>query len=349
METVSPRTAFHLRFGDRKLIPDLKKLIKKVLVPNGINMIILEIDKAFVFKSHPEIDGGENALTAKDAKDLSSFARNCGIEIVPLIQCLGHQGWGGSRSALLKAHPEFDETPDTPLDAEWPEIFSRSWCPQHPDVNKIVYDLMDEIIDAFSAKYFHIGMDEVYEIASDQCERCRGGNRAELFAKVVNDMYKHITKERGLTMMMWADRLIDAKVFGYDNWEGDTFGTYEAIDRISKDIILVDWHYDEREDGFSTPKYFMEQGFSVMPACWYKLDVAQQLFEEAEKGAKDLIKPELLFGKLITSWNGWNHEVFQEFISFKENPPIDKENELGRLYKVIKAMRPSKEVDIIKK
>ncbi|WP_255565881.1 family 20 glycosylhydrolase [Desemzia sp. RIT 804] len=326
--------AFHLRFGDRNLIPELKRLMRKVLAPAGVDMLILEIDKSFVFQSHPEIDSGKNALTVDDAADLSAFSRNLGIEIVPLMQCLGHQGWGGSRSALLTAHPEFDETPNTPLNAEWPEIFCRSWCPQHPDINEIVFDLMDELIDGFSANYFHIGMDEVYEIASDQCERCKNGNRAELFAKSVNDMYSHLSKERGATVMMWGDRLIDAELFGYDNWEGDTFGTFHAIDHIPKDIVLLDWHYDEREKGFPTPRYFMEHGFSVMPACWFKQDVAVELFSEAEEAAKDLRASNQIFGRLVTSWHSWNEEAFDRFIAFTM-----KEGQVGeeqwRLYNTL--------------
>lgn len=329
--------AFHLRFGNRELIPDLKRLMAEVLAPNGVNMLILEIDKAFVFEQHPEIKGGERALTAQDAQEMASYAHGLGIEIVPLLQCLGHQGWGGSRSALLQAYPEFDETPETPLTAEWPEIFCRSWCPQHPDVNEIVFSMMDEMVAAFSAKYFHIGMDEVYEIASDQCERCRGGNRAELFSMAVNDMHKHLTEKHGVQVMMWADRLIDAKLFGYDNWEGDTFGTYEAIDKIPKDIILLDWHYDERENGYPTPKYFMERGFAVMPACWFKGNVAEQLFTETEAAAEELGTPELLFGKLVTSWHGWNEKEFDHFVSFNEQQP-EKVSEQWRLYQTLAAV-----------
>ncbi|MFL2099792.1 family 20 glycosylhydrolase [Desemzia sp. FAM 24101] len=333
--------AFHLRFGDRNLIPELKILMEKVLAPAGVDMLILEIDKSFVFKSHPEIDGGKNALTTDDAANLSAFSRNLGIEIVPLMQSLGHQGWGGSRSALLTAYPEFDETPNIPLDAEWPEIFCRSWCPQHPNVNEIVFDLMDELINGFSANYFHIGMDEVYEIASDQCERCNGGNRAELFTKAVNDMYSHLNKECGVTVMMWGDRLIDAELFGYDNWEGDTFGTFHAIENIPKDIILLDWHYDERENGFPTPKYFMEHGFSVMPSCWFKQDVAEQLFNEANTAAKEVKASNQFFGRLVTSWHSWNEEAFDRFISFSEKEGQDGE-EQWRLYNTLQKVTSMK-------
>jgi uncharacterized lipoprotein YddW (UPF0748 family) len=36
------------------------------------------------------------------------------------------------------------------------------WCPLHPEVNKVVFALIDEIIDAFEADAVHIGMDEIF-------------------------------------------------------------------------------------------------------------------------------------------------------------------------------------------
>lgn len=335
--TENKQTAFHLRFGDKNKIPQLKELMKTVLKESGVTLVILELDKYFVFENHPEIDGGAQALTKEDAKDLQTFAREIGMDIVPLFQCLGHQGWGGSRSALLTAYPEFDETPDVPLDAQWPDIFCRSWCPNHPDVNRVVYDLLDELIEAFTPKYIHIGMDEVYEIASDQCDRCRGGDRAELFAKAVNDMHSYIKLSHGVDVMMWGDRLIDAEHFGYDNWEGDTFGTFKAIDSLPKDIILLDWHYDERENGYPTPNFFMEKGFRVMPACWYKENVARELFQQTAKDASDNNLEAFYFGKVVTSWNHWDEQSFKDFTSNQ----LDKENqkEIKQLYNTLTTIR----------
>lgn len=327
------RIAFHLRFGDRQRIPELKRLMKTVLVPSGVSMIVLELDKNFVFEKHPEVDEGPNALTKEDARELQAFARSMGIEIVPLFQCLGHQGWGGSRSALLRAYPEFDETPDVPLDAKWPEIFCRSWCPQHPDVNAVVFDLLEELVAAFDPKYFHIGMDEVYEIASDQCDRCRGGDRAELFAKAVNDMYEYLALEKNLEVMMWGDRLLDAEIFGYDNWEADTFGTHKAINLLPKDIIILDWHYDEREKGFPTPLHFMDHGFRVMPACWFKENVARDLFGQSQKDAAEHQLQDRFFGKLITSWHHWDKEAFDEFERYSDGDKADSET--YRLYQTL--------------
>lgn len=327
-------TAFHLRFGNRERIPHLKELMKTVLEPNGFNMVLLEIDKNLVFESRPEVDEGKHSLTKEEAQDLQAYARDLGIEIIPLFQALGHQGWGGSRSALLRAYPEFDETPDVPLDAEWPEIFCRSWCPLHPEVNVVVADLINDLIEAFTPKYFHIGMDEVYEIASDQCERCRGKDRAKLFAKAVNDMHDIVTKDRDIEVMMWGDRLLDAEKFGYDNWEADTFGTHRAINDLPKDIIVLDWHYDEREKGFPTPLYLMEHGFRVMPACWFKENVAEQLFGEAQRGAKENNLEDKFFGKIVTSWHHWDEEAYAQFARFVEGEK--DETEQYRLYHTIK-------------
>ena len=72
--------------------------------------------------------------------------------------------------------------------------------------------MMDELIDAFEADAFHVGMDEVLVIASKQCPRCNDKTPAEAFAKAVNDYHRHLVEEKKVTMLMWGDRLIDANV-----------------------------------------------------------------------------------------------------------------------------------------
>lgn len=312
MNREKPVRGFHLRFGSHELVEPFKLFIEKVLAPKGINHLIIECNTSFVFESHPEVKGG--AFTKEDAKGIADLCRSLGIRVIPLFQCLGHQGWGGAPNSLLKAHPEFDETPNVPLDAKWPEIFCRSWCPSHPDVNALVFDLMDEIIDAFEADAFHVGMDEVYVLADDNCPRCKGKSRAELFAKAVRDMYGHVVKDRGIEMWMWADRLNDSKKMGYDEWEGDTFGTHEAIDYIPTDITLVDWHYEKRE-GFPSIGNLLAKGFDrVLPACWYDTGVALFLLEESVRQAKERNAVSRMPGMVVTSWNQWDKDTFDRFI-----------------------------------
>ena len=125
----------------------------------------------------------------------------------------------------------------------------------------------NEIIDAFQPKAFHVGMDEVFLLHSDHARSTKKLDPADVFAKVVNDVYGHIVAKRGLTMLMWADRLIDGNQFNMGEWEASKVGTAPAIDKIPKDIILCPWHYEMREKYESVPM-FMSKGFRVLPASW---------------------------------------------------------------------------------
>ncbi|MBO0993485.1 family 20 glycosylhydrolase [Bacillus sp. SD088] len=304
---------FHLRFGSHDLVEPFKQFIVKVLVPKGINLLLLECNTSFQFESHPELS--EGTLTKEDAKELSSLCRENGIRLIPLFQCLGHQGWGGGRNSILKNYPQFDETPHVPTDVKWPDFFAPSWCPNHPDVNRLAFELINELIEAFGCDGFHVGMDEVTELADDQCPRCKGHERADLFAKAVKDMHRHIVEKHGLEMFMWGDRLISSEETGYHNrWESDTLGTYKAIDQIPADITITDWHYD-RHPSYPSTKIFLEKGFKVIPACWYKTNAAIAFLEESLQAAKELNVQERMPGMLVTSWNGWNKPAFEQFIT----------------------------------
>lgn len=165
----------------------------------GVNVLIVEVDYSFAFQSHPELRTSP-CLSRAGARQLAQAAKAQGIRLIPQFNCLGHQSWAKVTEPLLVHYPQFDETP-----GQFPQnegIYCRSWCPQHPEVNRVVFALMDELIEAFEADALHVGMDEVFLIGSDHCPRCRGGDPARLFAKAVNDLHAHIVGERKIEMLM---------------------------------------------------------------------------------------------------------------------------------------------------
>ncbi|WP_219835412.1 family 20 glycosylhydrolase [Paenibacillus sp. R14(2021)] len=291
---------FHMRFGSHEDVDALKRVITEALMPMGVNVLILEVNTNFQFSSHPEVSGG--TLTRQDARELSALCREGGIRLIPLFDCLGHQGWGGARNSLLRAHPEFDETPHVSTDAKWPDFYCPSWCPSHPDVNALVFDLMDELVDAFEADALHVGMDEVFAIADEGCPRCRGKNKAELFAKAANDYYEHVVRKRGLQMLMWADRLIDSEGLGYSEWEGDIYGIWPAVDLIPKDIVLCDWHYDKL-DAYPSVGHLLDKGFTVWPSSWKTPEAALDFFDQSVRQAEERGALARMPGMLVTGWN----------------------------------------------
>jgi N-acetyl-beta-hexosaminidase len=204
-------------------------------------------------------------------------AKQDSIHIIPQINLLGHQSWAGKTENLLAVYPQFDETPWVKMPAvyKWPNsdsLYCKSYCPLHPGVHKVVFDIVDEICDAFETDAFHAGMDEVFYLGEAKCPRCRGKNKAELFAGEVRTIRDHLA-QKGRKLWIWGDRLLDGKATGMGMWEASYNNTHGAIDMIPKDVVICDWHY-ERPD--KTAVYFAMKGFNVITCPWRKPGVAVQ-------------------------------------------------------------------------
>jgi hypothetical protein len=193
-----------------------------------------------------------------------------------LVNLFGHQSWAGNLGALLKAYPEFDETPwvNLPQEYKWPNadsLYCKSYCPNHPGVHKVVFDLVDEIMEVCETRHFHAGMDEVFYIGMSGCPRCGGKDRSVLFAQEVNRIRDHVKSRKG-RLWIWGDRMIDAKSTGLGIWEASGNDTHRSIDMISKDVVINDWHYVSSP---KTAEAFAEKGYSVLMCPWNRPEVAK--------------------------------------------------------------------------
>jgi len=287
-----PWRGVHVGIGNPQAAEALRAEVP-ALAAIGVNVLVVEVNYGFAYESHPELRSA-NPVTREQARALAAACREHGIRLIPQFQCLGHQSWKERTGPLLKSHPELDETP-----GQFPDnkgIYCRSWCPLHPEVNPIIFDLFDELLDAFEADALHVGMDEVFLIASEHCLRCKGRDPAELFARAVNDYHRHLVGRRKVEMLMWGDRLIDAASTGYSKWDASANGTHPAIDRVPKDIILCDWHYRKRDDYSSVP-VFLAKGFRVWPAGWKDVAATEAFIDFAGRHRSDR-----MLGHLCTTW-----------------------------------------------
>lgn len=267
------------------------------LAARGINTLILETGYHYEWSSHPELREHE-VLSRSMARKIASACKENGIMIVPLINCVGHQSWERYNFPLLAAYPEFDETPGAYPDNNG--IYCRSWCTSNEAVYEIIFDLIDEIASVFETSSIHIGMDEIFLIGEDSCEKCRGRDKGDLLAHAINKFHAHCVKERKMTLYLWGDRLLDGNGTEgalYDEWESSRNGTSTAINKIPKDIIICDWHYNTCREYASIP-YLMEKGFSVLPASFKDMNATRALTEYSLRYRTD---PKLL-GHLYTAW-----------------------------------------------
>jgi Glycosyl hydrolase family 20, catalytic domain len=265
------------------------------LAEMGLNVLVLEVDYHFQFRSDPKLRDGGNPITPEGAAKLAAVCRKNGVRLIPQFQCLGHQSWKGTTFPLLTVYPELDLTPGAFPGNK--DIYCREWDPLNPKVNEIVFKLMDEILDAFGSDALHVGMDEIFLIGHEQSPSTKGKDPAKVFAKAVNDLHEHLVKERKVEMLMWGDRLIDAKKYNWDEWEASKVGTAPAVDLIPKDIIVCPWHYELHESHPSIPM-FVEKGFRVLPASWRKVEASKALIEYSQKQHS----PQVL-GHLFTTWS----------------------------------------------
>lgn len=323
-DSIMPVRGFCIGAPRKPALDQFIKFVKEELVTRKVNTLILRIDYNLEYESYPDLRDA-NALSKTDIKKLVEVCRQNNINLIPQLNLLGHQSWASKTNNLLVKYPQFDETPwvKMPADYKWPNddgLYCKSYCPLHPEVHDVVFKLVDELCDAFETKAFHAGMDEVFYIGESKCPRCGGRDKAELFAGEVTLLRNHLA-EKGRSLWIWGDRLIDGKTTGLGMWEASMNNTYRAIDLIPKDVVICDWHY-ERAD--KTPVYFAMKGLKVITCPWRKPTIATQQVKDmleyrasATPATKDNYQ-----GMMQTIWSG-AEDFLDEFYGRKQPKPHD--------------------------
>ena len=134
----------------------VKSFIKE-LSDYKINMLVWEWEDKFAYPSHPEI-GAPGAFTPQEIRDVTAYAKKYHIQIVPLVQGLGH-------SSFILKWPQFAHLREIPAS-------NFEFCPLKEGAYDLLFDLWKDAIDATpGSEYIHIGSDETYELG--QCENCK--------------------------------------------------------------------------------------------------------------------------------------------------------------------------------
>jgi hypothetical protein len=312
------------------------KFIKEELATRQVNTLILRVDYNYQFEQHPELRDSI-ALSKADVKKLVRVCKEYNIRLIPQINLLGHQSWASTTHNLLRAYPQFDETPHVKMPAKyvWPNadgLYCKSYCPLHPDVHGIVFSLVDEICDAFESNAFHAGMDEVFYLGDDKCPRCGGRDKAELFAGEVRTIRDHL-RQKNRELWIWGDRLLDGKTTGMGMWEASFNNTHRAIDMVPKDIVICDWHY-ERAD--KTAVYFAMKGLRVITCPWRNPQVGAIQVADMATFRKDAT-PELkenYQGIMQTVWSD-AESFLTGFYGKKKDAKSNEENTPWNCFRVI--------------
>jgi len=186
----------------------------------GFNTLIYEVEDKLRYPGHPAIRSPQAPENAESA-DFAALCRAKGVEVIPLVQTLGH-------SEFVLGRPEYAHLREMP-DA------TDQYDPLSEDARALIIDLCDEVIDVFAPReFFHVGGDETWSLGkSEKCasvveEIGVGG----LYLEHMLPLFEHL-HGRGLRPIIWADIVL----------------THPGIIKdIPPYVVLMDWDYWTREE-----------------------------------------------------------------------------------------------------
>jgi hexosaminidase len=267
-----------------------------------INAVIAEVEDKLGYQRQPVV-ASEDALSMKEWKKLSEYAKDRYIEISPLVQGLGHASY------ILK-HDQYKYLRDDPA-SDW------AFNPLLPETYEVQFDLYRDALKAIpKGDYLHVGGDEVHTTG-------RGSGKSELELQLIwLNKVCAFADENGRTPIFWDD--MPLKYAGLYNamfdtrytkrrvdslWKENEPKLLEYLDLFPKNCIYMRWNYSHPETAgnIKAMEWFTEQGFDVMGATagqtrWVLMPQNESNMDNIRSFANTSIDKEIE-GLLLTLWD----------------------------------------------
>ncbi len=265
----------------------------RTLASYKINMLIWEWEDKFAYPSHPEI-GAPGAFTLEEIQALTRYARQYHIQIVPLVQGLGHVSY------LMK----------WPRHKHLREIASSNWelCPLKDGSYDLLFDLWGDAIEATpGSDYIHIGTDESWELG--HCEKCKAKSQemgiSGLYHYFIKRSGEYLQK-KGRKVMCWE---------GPMEWKTGK-SPARGIEPL-KNLVLTDIYRNidqpfenvkqANEEGYETFIYDPNPGIEhLFLPYFYRLRFTEETpshLERSYHGIRHAAASGFYKGMVSTSWN----------------------------------------------
>lgn len=201
--------------GHQPRFPDLLGLVAD-LASLKMTSFTIEYDDGFRWERHPYI-ARAGSLGKDQVRELIAFARDRHVEVIPLVDSLGHQ------EHYLR-HPQLAHLRELPGRVD-------ELCPSNPAGLAFIKDLWSEVLEVHGpGTWANITGDEVFRLGG-HCPRCashaQGGPPADLYG----DWYADLTRwmlERGRRPMLWHDMLVQFP---------------DQLARLPRECGLIYWNY----------------------------------------------------------------------------------------------------------
>lgn len=231
--------------------PTFKRLLEllDVIKAAGYTALLVEWEDMFPWRVHEDMRC-ETAYSESEVQTFHEEAAGRDLEIIPLVQCLGHM-----------------ETPlSVPGLAPLREVPYRSdgLNPLAPGARKLVEDMIDDVLDRTpGVRYFHLGGDEARTLGkgAETAKFAKKHGKAALYRQHIEPILEKLNA-LGVRPILWSDMM--------HTWPD------EEIKAIAEKTDLCPWGYDRHPDdwehhsGTRYIKRFHENGATLWGATAYK-------------------------------------------------------------------------------
>lgn len=256
-----------------------------------VNAVAFEMEDKYEYPRHPVI-GAPGAYTKAEMQELTAYARDRFIQLVPDVQAPAHLGY------VLK-HKEFEH-----LKADGSNY---QICMCDEEAMQLIQDMYQDMIDATpGVDFFLVSTDEVY--FAGICDKCKNEynekNRSQAWVDYVVRMNKWM-KERGRRIISWIEYPL----------------LPEDIHKLPSDmidgVVNVDWIEELNKAGIQQLIYNSIQGSEYLfpnyfPTNYHESEIKGNLHGVSVSGAHALNKGANLLGSFTAAWDdsGLHNELF---------------------------------------
>ncbi|MFY9260091.1 MAG: hypothetical protein WAO71_06215 [Gallionella sp.] len=255
---------------------------------NGFNTVVIEATGWINYRAFPQVRL-PNGFSEADIASLVDFARSFNLDVVPYVVLLTHQ-----QEVAKRFGPHLLLNKET-LDVSIPETweFERK--------------LIDIHFELFHPKMMLIGHDELWgykDVASVKLALVAGTRRLtpDQFVSHAIKVHDYLATKNVKTII-WGDMFIvpdygPRGAFGKLYSHTGSHGTNELVsqlERLPKDIVVIDWHYENNATDYPSYDFLKKYGFKVWGASWHEKNNIDSFSKYVSARAGD--------GMMATTWN----------------------------------------------
>jgi hexosaminidase len=266
----------------RGKVPTLATLEKVVdfMVSMKLNLLMLYTEHVFRFRRHPLIGRDDSPMSASELRELDGYAAERHVELVPTLQSLGHM------QHILK-HARYAGLAES--EKKW------SISPALEESYALLDDLYSEYLGNFRSPWFNANCDEPVDLGKGRSKAwAEKEGLGAIFAAHL-ERVRALAAKHGKRTMAWADVVHEHP---------------DAIPRLPKDLVLIDWWYEANHD-FDRVRVFADHGIPFLAAAgtssWNTLFPRVSNALANIRGYAEAAKRHGALGLITTDWGDGGH------------------------------------------